>query len=157
MKKPLNGGYCCGFLFNPRKLIISRLCSYSLSSLRSMSKISLVFSLSPSGVLFIVISASSFCTSSDTSSLHLSSLLQQTKQHHSLTCMHRQKQGRQIFQVFLAQQCKSRYSSLSLSIVSFTACCCGLVRHCGNRLLSHQVTASRHDSPVLLITSCTTA
>ena len=53
MKKPLNGSYCCGFLFNPRKLIISRLCSYSLSSLRSRSKISLVFSFNPSGVLFI--------------------------------------------------------------------------------------------------------
>ena len=53
MKKPLNGGYCCCLLFNPRKLIISRLCSYSLSSFRSRSKISLVFSFSPSNVLFI--------------------------------------------------------------------------------------------------------
>ena len=110
MKKPLNGGYSCGFLFNPRKLIISRLCSYNLSSFRSRSKISLVFCFNPSGVLFIVISVSSSCTSSDTNSLHLSSFLQQTRQHHSLICRHQQRQGYQIYQILPVQQCKSHYS-----------------------------------------------
>ena len=55
---PLNGGYCCGFLFNPRKLIISRLCSRSRSTSRSALNSFASISLSPSGVLFINITPS---------------------------------------------------------------------------------------------------